>query len=777
MRLTRSKLALFASTFLISAAVYPGAASAQGSGDAASSTRDVITVTARKREENLQDVPIAITALTADNLRDANTYGLEDVAQSTPGLVFRPFTGFPEPTIRGLSQVDQTGIQGQVGVFIDGVFLNNRSSIEFGNLDIAQIEVLKGPQSALFGRNTFAGAINYRTRGATLEEFDATIEGEIGSDERRLIKGSVNIPLNDFGAIRFFGGASKFDGTIPNLRDPDDNVGGWEERTTYGASALFEHGRFRLKGFYTRNEIEDDSPAINVLEADQNTAGSNFIFDNGVDPANNFFTLFEGEVPYTGSTALFPAARGVIGDYWMAYGNLDIDLDFATLTLNYSHSESEYSSLVDNVGDPDAVNRSFAGTPFSAQLLTNSTGDRAEQDSFEVRLASNADSAIQWLIGYSHFDSVSGNVLSSVTPLIGQPDTLETITFVPDRLAQNIDAVFASFSAPITDRLNLSGEVRYTDEDQVFTDQIIIQFRDRFDPPISIPTAFEFWTGRAALDYSLNDDVLLYASAARGLKSGGVNQSAGVQNDALPVFLPETNWTYEAGVKATLWDGRALINAAVFYIDWNDLQTLAPAELGLGPVVFNGIGASSKGFELDATVDVTEKLQWRLATAYSDPTYNDGFIDETMRLNCSDPMRANLTAVSLCSNDVGGNQLARSSKFQVYTSATYTEPDLVYGFDGFIRGDFSYESESFATSLNLASTGSRELANLRVGLKNDNTQIAFWVDNVFDAEVIDRITSLTSFQTFGQCGSCARRIRVIPGNTRTWGVRLTQSFN
>lgn len=779
MELNRSKLSLLASTILVSAAIYPGAASAQ-QGDAASSAsgRDVITVTARKREENLQDVPIAITALSSDELRDANTFGLEDVAQSTPGLVFRPFTGFPEPTIRGLTQVDQTAIQGQVGVFIDGVFLNNRSSIEFGNLDIAQIEVLKGPQSALFGRNTFAGAINYRTRGATLGEFDATIEGEIGSDERRMIKGSMNIPLNDFGAIRIFGGTSKFDGTIPNTRDiGGDNVGGWDKRSTYGAQGLFEKGPFTLKAFYARNEVEEDTPAITVLEVDQNTAGSEFVFDNGVDAPTNFFTMFEGEVPYFGSTSIFPAARGVIGDFWLAYGNLDVDLNFATLTFNYSHSQSEFSSLVDNVGNPDAVNIPFAGTGFSAQLLTNSTGDAAEQDSFEVRLASNADSPLQWLVGYSHFDSESGNVLSSVTPLVGQPDTLEVITFVPDRLAQNIDAVFASFSAPITDALNVSGEIRYTDEDQVFTDQIIVQFQGRFDDPISIPTAFEFWTGRASLDYSLNDDVLVYGSAARGIKSGGVNQSAGVQNNAAPIFDPESNWTYELGVKASLWDGRALVNAAVFYIDWNDLQTLAPAELGLGPATFNGVGATSKGFEVDATVDVTEKLQVRVATAYTDPTYKDGFIDESIRLNCSDPMRTNLTLISACSNDVTGNQLARSSKFQVYSSATYTEPDLLYGFDGFIRGDISHESESFATSLNLASTGTRTLSNLRVGLRNENTQIAFWVDNLFDAEVIDRITSLTSFQTFGLCGSCARRVRVVPGNTRTWGVRLTQSFN
>ncbi|MEM6573114.1 MAG: Plug domain-containing protein, partial [Pseudomonadota bacterium] len=143
-----------------------------------------LVVTARRREENIQDVPISISAFSEQTLRDFNAVGLEDIAELTPGVQFREIGGTPEITMRGLAQTDLLGLQANVGVFIDGVFLNNRSSIDFNNMDLQQIEVLKGPQSALFGRNTFAGAVNYISNPARIGEFDATLDLEAGSDER-----------------------------------------------------------------------------------------------------------------------------------------------------------------------------------------------------------------------------------------------------------------------------------------------------------------------------------------------------------------------------------------------------------------------------------------------------------------------------------------------------------------------------------------------------------------------------------------------------------------
>lgn len=768
-----SRLAAGVSSIVVGAAANGGAVAQDSLGDTASENRDVVIVTARKREENLQDVPISITAISQDALREANAFGLEDIAELTPGLTFRNVNGFSEPTIRGLALQDQLGLQANVGVFIDGVFLNNRSSIEFNNLDLAQVEVLKGPQSALFGRNTFAGAINYTTRGPSIGEFDATIEGEAGSHGRLGARGSVNLPISDFAAIRVFGGSSKFEGTITNERGGED-LGGWDERTTYGASALLETGRFRLKGFYARNEINEDQPGFRSLGFRANNAGNEYVSLISGEP--NVFTFFSGDAPTFDSVDVAPEGQGNVGHYWLAYGNLDVDLDIATLTLNYSHSESSYRTSFDNTGDPDAVNRPFFGI-YTAQFFTNYTGDLAEQDSYEVRLTSNEDSPFDWLIGYSHFDSVTGSAVGTITPLFADPSTLEAITNVTERLNANIDAIYASFSVPVSDRLNVSGEIRYTDEGQVVFDEAQIFFFPAASRPSTSKSAgFEFWSGRASLDYQIADDIMVYGYAARGVKSGGINFSGGV---GFETFDPETNWTYEAGVKASLWDGRAVVNAALYYIDWTDLQANAPATLDAGDVVVNGIGASSKGIELDASIDVTEKFNLRFATAINDPKYADGFLDASIEGSCVETPADNVTnvLVSTCSNDVSGNQIARTSNFQLFVGGTYTEPDLLFGLDGYVGGNFSHKASAPDLSLNLLEQGAANVFNIRIGLRKDDMDIAFWADNVLDAEYAERLGSGGDFEATQSCPNCgARRSSIFPANGRTWGFKVLKRF-
>lgn len=753
--------------------------------DGAYEGRDVVIVTARKREENLQDVPISITAINQNELRDANAFGLEDIAQLTPGLQFRQIGGVSEPVIRGLAQVDQIGLQGNVGTFIDGIFLNNRSSIEFGNLDLGQVEVLKGPQSALFGRNTFAGAINYTTRSATLGEFDATIEGEAGSHERLGIKGSVNIPLGEFAAVRAFGGTSKFDGTIDNLQD-EDNVGGWDERTTYGASALFELDRVRIKGFYARNEVQEDQPALRLITADDNNAGTTYV--NDLDPNDTQSTLFAGTVPNFQNVDLFPGGTGNVGHFWLAYGTVDIDLGFGTATGTYSRSESEYASQFDNTGNAINVTQPLffnpAAAPLSNQILTNSTGDVATQDSYEFRLASNERSPFGWLIGYSHFDSVTGGVLSSVVPNIGDTSGAVTpITFITNRLDVNIDAIYGSFNIPVTDRLNIGGEVRYTDEEQIQINETDINIPPTFvsdGDPVASPANFEFWSGRATLDYALNDDVLLYGYAARGVKSGGVNPGQPDTSD-FRFFEPETNWTYELGFKATLWDGRAVVNTAIYLIDWSDLQTPAPPTISTAGPIINGIGATSKGIEVDATVRVTENFTLRVASSYIDATYDDGFQDAAIANYCGAAAPAGFSIQGTpCSLDVSGNQIARAGDFTAFVSGTYEIPDIAYGFDGYLRADFSHEAAPYPTSLNIAQPDDRNFLNLRFGIRNENTELAFWADNVLNTDNIERVTLIPDFFRSGSFGctvnNCLGSLRVYPGNTRTWGVKVVQRF-
>lgn len=737
------------------------------------SVLEEVIVSARRRDENLQKVPISINAFSEKTLRDFNAVALEDIAELTPGMQFRQIGGTPEVVMRGLAQTDQIGLQSNVGVFIDGIFLNNRSTIEFNNMDLAQVEVLKGPQSALFGRNTFAGAINYVTNGARLGEFDGTIDLEYGSDERQGARGSINIPLGEYAAVRLFGGTSSFDGTIENVRG-SDNVGGWEDRTTFGFSGLFEYERVRLKVFYTDNASEDDTAALRLTSFELNDGGSLYQVPDGAGGTQDVYTLLTGDISPPDNISLDPRARGNKGDVWLAYANLDVDLGFSTLTLNVSQSESQYSSFFDNIGDPNAVNIPFFGR-YTRQFLTDLTGDLGEQDSYEIRLTSNEDAAFDWLVGYSRFESATGGVLGTTTPLFEDPDTLERITNVEERLLQDIDALFGSVNYPLTDKLNLTAELRYTQEDQELTDLAEIFFFPVLGRPLSsTETDFDFWSGRIGADYNFDDNTMVYAYAGRGVKSGGINQVP--QDSELFTFDPETNWTYELGIKTDLLDGRAILNAAVYFIDWTDLQSTAPADLAVGPVTVNGSGAESMGIELDGTFFVTDNFTVRLATTIIDASYDDDFVDAAVEARCG-INNASIVPVSTCDAAVGGNQIANTSDFQFFGTGIYTIPGLIGGFDGYARATYSYEAGRSPESLNISETPSVGLVNFRFGLRDESTEVSLWVDNALDEEYLARATRVTDAAANSVCLNCGvSSTQLVMANGLTWGLRLVHSF-
>lgn len=734
------------------------------------SALETIFVQARKRVESLQDVPLSITAINQDLLRNANAFGLEDIAAITPGLSFTNTRALGAPIIRGLAQTDGGAIQTNVGVFIDGIYINNRSGLEFANMDLQQVEVAKGPQSALFGRDSFAGAINYVTRGANLDSFDAMIQLEGGTDERIGGKASVNIPITDTLALRVFGGYSSFDGTIENTRG-GENVGGWDKRATIGGQILFEPTEnFRMRFFGLRNEVEEDQPALVRLGPPNNSVGSQYVNANGT-----FFTLFEGDIPRFDSVSLDNRGRGNTGGLTLLYGLAEYDFERATLSAKVSHTKSGYDGFFDNVADLDAVNRPLAGA-VSAYFLTDTAGDASEQQSYELQLASTTDGSVEWLVGASYYDTSASLQTASQGALIGQIDNLVQISDFNETLEQEIFAIFGSASWAITEKLTIGGEVRYTNEDQtldVLQDFILFNLV-LADTEESI--GFDYFSGRATVEYRPNDDHLIYFYAGRGVKTGGIN--GGREGLDFFTFDPETNWTYELGAKSTFLDGRLTVNAALFYIDWKDLQSTAPGDLTAASVVFNGPGATSKGIELDATFLVTDNLTFTIAGTLLDPTYNDGFIDGAFEDACLP--RTDDFVSSTCDGNVSGNQIAKTSQTQLYASLTHTAPDLVAGFDMVNRLDFTHEGRRPTTSIGDATIPATNLVNYRLSFQRDKTEISFWVDNALNQDWVASTLPISSveFNSSQLCGrSCSvREENVYPGNGRQFGLTLLQRF-
>lgn len=764
----------YIATLMVSAAslavATPAMAQAEGgAAEEADATGNMIVVTARKREETLQDIPLSVAVLDEGALRDANVFSAEDLAAATPGLAFTNTGTLGTPIVRGLAQTDLSSPQTNVGVFLDGIYLNNRSGLEFGNMDIARIEVTKGPQSALYGRDSFAGAINYVIQEPVLGSFEGQVQAELGTHERYGIKGAINVPLGGNAAARVFGGYSHFDGTIKNAQG-GQNLGGWDKRFTIGGSLLWEPSdNFRLKLFGVRNEVEEDQPPLYIISPLDNSAGARYDTVNGT-----FFTLFDGTIPKTDEVSLDTRGFGNKGDTMLFYGRAEYDFGGATLSALVSHTEAGYDGLYDNVADTDAVNRPLFG-PFSSFFLTDIGGDSSKQQSYELELASDTGGPFEWLLGASYYDSTTSLQISSQAAFIGDINTLSQISDFTDTLEQDIYSVYAAASIDLTEQLTVGGEIRYTHEDQNF--DVLQEFFIFTLADTEESTDFDYVAGKATIEFRPNDDHLIYAYAGRGVKTGGIN--AGREGLDFFTFDPETNWTYEIGSKSTFADGAITLNTALFYIDWQNVQSTAPGNLTTATATVNGTGASSKGIELDASIRVGDSLRFDLGGTLLDPKYDDGFVDGAFDAACldgGDPVFISST----CDGDVSGNRISKTSKTQAYAAVTHTVPEIFGNFDMMNRIDFSHEGKRPTTSIGTATIPAVNLFNYRLTFASDNAEVSFWVDNVFDTKWVASVLpiSSTEFNSTAQCGrGCSiRQENIFAGNGRFAGLTYLQKF-
>lgn len=739
----------------------PAAAMAQSVDPGVEETSGDIVVTARRREENLQDVPLTITALSDEQLQRTGTTSLADLAMQTPGLAFQDSNGaFQAPVIRGVAQVDQVGAQGNVGVFVDGVYLNNRSGLEFGLMDIARIEVVKGPQSALYGRNTFAGAINYVTRAPDTSAFSGTFIGEIGNYGRRKISGSLNVPIaTDVLAVRVFGGYAKFDGTILNRRD-GEYIGGYDHRYTFGGALLFQPTpELSIKLFASHTDQQNDQGPLVGMPSIANNCGSQVV-RSGV----TYNTLLCGELPkFTSVNMDTNIGYGLTGDSDLYYGTATYDFGGAALTALVSHTRAGFSSLIDTTADPTAIDTPAGAR--SRQQFTNSVGDSSKETAVDVRLDSTGSGPLQWTVGAYYFDSKVADILELSGQPVGQPNATPVAFSQRGGILETQGwAIYGSAAYEFSNAFNVQLELRYNDEKQDFSGRgSAAAARGSND--------YKFLTPRLTLNYQM-DDALIYASVARGYKTGGFNSNA----FGLPQFIygEETNWTYELGLKSNPVTGLQL-NGAVFYIDWNDLQAQVQIPTSTLNVVQNNGGARSYGVEFDATYNFTPDLFLRLSGTKLRPTYKDGVLDGEVAAPCGDLIGTQIT-VKGCSYAVGGNQLSRTTDFQFAISAGYTARDIVSGVDAYIRGDYSYQESKFSDSLNFQRQGDISIANARVGVEPmEGVDISLWVKNLFDFKYNARATVVGSVAD-GSPLSGITYTRVYPGERRTWGLTASYRF-
>ncbi len=769
---------------------------------------DEITVTVRKRAENKQDIPMSIEAFTAEDLERRNMVAISDLAASTPGLSIEQqgSGGFVTPVIRGMAQnVISTDLSydNNVGIFVNGIYQSGRNSVDLELVGIDRVEVARGPQSALYGRSSFAGAINY-VYSVPQDEAEGTVTATLGSDEDYGATVDLGGPLvGDSLSGRISLGYREFDGTVGNLAG-GDNLQGYE--STAGAAALV----------FTPNE--QFTATLNMLYSDRtNDQDAQFLVplncgDNGMGtPTYRCGTLdAQGDVDISGNG--FADAK--VEQYSL---KLEFDTDLFTVTSVTGITKSDYNTVLDRdygslelgtgltlgvctpvaPGVPCFVPTGGFDTGVQSYAHSDSETDDFSQ---EFRITSAASEGLTWMLGAFYYESdtetrtaasLGNDQLLPGTTYTGffAPPFLVADPFTQSNPFNNFDAdtrewsLFAQAGFDITDELNFNAEGRYTNEDK----ETHITY-NLFPTDETYKRSYSYFSPRLTLSYEPknNENLLIYASAAKGVRTGGINGGvtgcspfggAGPACSAAQArerfFDPEENWTYEIGTKNTLLDGALQLNTAIYYTDWTDMQLpeLNADAFGTHVTNVNG-GADIYGLEVDGAFALSEMVTITGGYGYTKPEFKSGTLDGSVVSSCgTDGSLCNIvmTPGGLLAADVGGNTLGRTAEHQLNLGLLLEGQLGDSGLNWYAQTNVNYQSENFARSINALEYGERTLVDLRVAVYQEAYEIAFWAKNVFDDEYVNA----QALQP-GLDGN--RRIDAYQGNGRRFGVTGTYRF-
>jgi iron complex outermembrane receptor protein len=616
--------------------MFPLSFSVSAQEESSSLVIEEIIVTARKRDESIQDVPEAVTAIAAQ-LRESSVRRIDDIQNFAPNLIIGRSPGIGSGagiTIRGISTLDvDKSLEPPVGVVMDGMFLGTASGVLLENFDIERIEVLRGPQGTLFGKNTTGGVLNIIRTPVTME-YGADISMTIGDFGRQDFKAVINVPIiEDKMGLKIFGASIQSDGHVYNSTLKRD-VGG-DDKVNLGFAAQWEpNENLSIK---LHHEIMNDQSEQGAY-VNRNTVGmlACTITQIGFDPYNGCEKDANDGPDLTESD-----------------GSNFSDNEYKTtiLTVNYD-TENFLYTFISTDRDMDEQNmQDFDGSP--ARLLRMNYYNDWHQKSNEFRITSQfsdkfefvagiydweVDYTQRWDVGDLHYRlSQLGLPYPGYTPTTlnsnGQSQVTESI------------AIFFSGDWHINDKLTLTAGFRWTEEEKDFIGGDRGMPWDPQSPdgdiiPNTIPPLFNprpyqgKWdetTPKIGVRYQPNDDLMFYASYSEGFKSGGFfGRQANFNID--PSYEPEYLKNIELGWKSTLMDGRMIFNGSIFEAKYEDKQEsiLIPVDLAnVATVVRNASSLDMTGLELELVYQISESWDIMVNAGFMDTEYADYFADLT----------------------------------------------------------------------------------------------------------------------------------------------------
>lgn len=778
------------------------------------SFEEEILVTARKKQESLKDVPISISAFTADALQDKLIINVPSLSDFTPGFQQQQAFGRDgdRPVIRGASNILEA--EGKVGFFIDGVPLTgDLSGLDFSAFQ--QVEVIKGPQSALFGRGTLTGAINFVTRRPT-EEWTGQIQGTYGNFDTVRINGNISGPIIDGISAVISGSIDRFDGDFENQED----FGRLNTRRTNAASAFLyfdptENFTGSIKAIW--QEVDDDHIAISLQGSEQNN-----VFPDSIG-------YFQGVVPSIGPEDIFlntdeVLVPGIKRETLQFLADFTYDIAGSGFTVSYlgGYSEVDETTGSDSTFDGEQaffLNNPLPFPPFFGRSVCQTFGVNAncetsafngtssnerELFSHEIRLRSPADQAIRGSVGYFHLNEDRA----------GLPEFLEITEFgldqIGDREEIRNNSFFVSLEGDVAERLTLTAELRYSRDkistitqpyiaSEFFTaaqleglvnpnPDAIVGDADANGDPISRSETFTAWLPRFTLVYQLTDDVNLFAQYSKGNAPGGFNSL-----DAPVTTIEEEKLTnYEFGFKGSFPDLGLVFNTSFFYNNYKNqglTQSFVPDEGGALTFVQNIGTTETFGIELEANWTMNEYFSLGTTVGWLDAEITEGAVADQGILLGGLPCLTETGANGVFNpegegcpagiDSIEGQTPPLVSKWQVTVSPRVNVPTGMEEIEFFAGLDAIYRSSFFAQVHNLAETGGMLRINAQAGITiSDYLTIQFWGENLTQNDTPQGILRYVDFTAPSNAvtGRRNRAFGITPPQRRTYGVTVRFNF-